>query len=184
MRIDSHAHGQVANLKSAKKYISDCRKAGIDRIVLIRWPGPEGGLFEAVRKLGDFVIPVAFIDMNRTGCDEIRRLFDRGAKGIKFIRPASDYGDERYYPLYETVKERDGVAVFHTGYLLHTPDYNPRHITSMDQMRAAHVDRILRFVPHLKVLMAHFGNPYWDECWKIIQEHPTVFADLSGGTAI
>ena len=184
MRIDSHAHGNVANLKSPSKFISACERAGIGGIVLIRWAGPEGGLFEAARKLGSFVIPVAFVDMDRAGSDDVHRLFDQGAKGIKFIRPNRSYSDDRYYHLYQAVKERDGVAVFHTGYLMHTPDYDPRHRTSMDQMRAGHLDRVLRWIPHLKVLMAHFGNPYWDECRTVMRNHPTVYADLSGGTAI
>jgi predicted TIM-barrel fold metal-dependent hydrolase len=33
------------------------------------------------------------------------------------------------------------------------------------------------------MLMAHFGNPWWDEAWKIAWAHPNIYADLSGGTA-
>jgi len=109
---------------------------------------------------------------------------DRGAEGIKFFLPKHAYGDERYFPLYEAIKERDGVAVFHTGYVMHDADYSPRYQVKLDDMRAGHIDTIERYVPHLKVLMGHFGNPYWEECWKIMWAHPTVYADLSGGTAI
>jgi hypothetical protein len=38
--------------------------------------------------------------------------------------------------------------------------------------------------PTLKILMAHFGNPWWEEAWKITFSNPNVYADLSGGTAI
>ena len=192
MRIDSHthAHGNPAEVKDPRAYRTLCEKGGIDGIVLIGYPG-EGNneaindaIFAAVKAMGDFVIPVPVVNMDQGGPDQVHRLFDRGAKGIKFIRPDHPYRDQRYYPLYEAVKAHGGVAVFHTGYLMHTPDYDARFRAGMDDMRAAHIDTILRWVPHLKVLMSHFGNPYWDECWKVMISHPTVFADFSGGTAI
>jgi predicted TIM-barrel fold metal-dependent hydrolase len=182
LRVDSHVHGNAARLNDPKQYVKNCFEIGVERVVLIS--RPEDGLFETAQKMGDFVIPVAWVDMDRIGCDGVHRLLDRGARGIKFIAPRHSYRDERYYPLYETVKERDSVAVFHTGYLMHDPEYSARWRTGMEDMRAAHIDTILRWVPHLKVLMAHFGNPYWEECWKVIGSHPTVYADLSGGTAI
>jgi len=183
MRIDSHAHGAaVRNLKeSPADYIARCKRDGIDGLVLIAQP--EEAL-DAAKTMGSFVIPVPIIEMDRTGSDEIHRLFDRGAKGIKFFLPKHPYGDERYYHLYEAIKERDGVAVFHTGYVMHDADYSPRFQVKLDDMRTVHIDTIERWVPHLKVLMGHFGNPYWEECWKIMWAHPTVYADLSGGTAL
>jgi predicted TIM-barrel fold metal-dependent hydrolase len=182
MRIDSHAHGSAVRLTvSPKAYIKRCQKEGIDGVVLIAEPEP---LLATKKKMGKFVIPVALIEMDKTGVGEVQRLFDRGARGIKFIRPQHPYGDERYYPLYEAVKERDGVAVFHTGYLMHDPDYSPKWRVKLDDMRTWHIDTIERNVPHLRVLMSHFGNPHWEECWKMMWSHPTVYADLSGGTAI
>ncbi|MBM4050643.1 MAG: hypothetical protein FJ279_36565, partial [Planctomycetes bacterium] len=182
MRIDSHAHGSAARLaESPKRYVARCRKEGMDGIVLIAEPETA---FASKRKMGRFVIPVPIIEMDSAGPDEVHRLFDRGARGIKFIRPHHPYGDERYYPLYEAIKQRDGVAVFHTGYLMHDRDYSPKWRVKLDDMRTWHIDTIERHVPHLRVLMSHFGNPLWEECWKIMWAHPTVYADLSGGTAI
>ena len=43
---------------------------------------------------------------------------------------------------------------------------------------------VARRFPDLKILMAHFSNPWWEEAWKISWSHPNVYADLSGGTAI
>jgi predicted TIM-barrel fold metal-dependent hydrolase len=182
MRIDSHAHGAATRLAgSPKQYIATCRKQGIDGVVLIMAPDE---VFASHRKMGSFVIPVPIIEMDRTGVGEIHRLFDQGARGIKFFIPQHSYADERYYPLYEAIKERDGVAVFHTGYLMHDADYSPKYRVKLDDMRTCHMDTIERYVPHLRILMAHFGNPLWDECWKVMWAHPTVYADLSGGTAI
>lgn len=182
MRIDSHGHGVAAALRQDPgKYVKRLHARGIDATVLIESPDT---VFASAEKMGSFVIPVPVIDMATDGPDEVRRHFDRGARGIKFIRPRHPLGDERYYPLYEAVKERDGVAVFHTGYLMHDADYSPLWQVKLDDMRCSHIDTIERWVPHLRVLMSHFGNPYWDECWKVMWAHPTVYADLSGGTAI
>ncbi|MCA1809801.1 MAG: amidohydrolase family protein [Lentisphaerae bacterium] len=189
MRIDAHTHDWLCHqdIKDTGKYIADCARAGIDGIVLIATPRGRGfseNCFEVAERFGDFVIPVLQAPMETAGPDDIHRMFDRGALGIKFISPAHPYSDERYLPLYQAVKEREGVAVFHTGYLLHTPDYDPIYASGMDNMRPAHIDAILRRVPHLKVMMAHFGSPFWDETWTVIRNHPTVYSDFSGGTAI
>jgi predicted TIM-barrel fold metal-dependent hydrolase len=182
MRIDSHAHGIAASLQeNPADYLARLQAQGVEAAVLIEYPET---VFESVKKMGSFVIPVPIIDMNNDGPDEVHRLFDRGARGIKFFLPRHPLGDERYFPLYQAVKEREGVAVFHTGYIMHDEDYSPRYQVKLDDLRCSHIDTIERWVPHLRVLMSHFGNPYWDECWKVMWAHPTVYADLSGGTAI
>jgi predicted TIM-barrel fold metal-dependent hydrolase len=30
--------------------------------------------------------------------------------------------------------------------------------------------------------MSHFGNPWWEEAWKMISSHKNIYADFSGGT--
>ncbi len=80
------------------------------------------------------------------------------------------------------------LAVFHTGYiadplftqgrLLGREDY-----VDITHMRPAAVDRVARAFPDLKILMAHFGNPWWEEAWKVMASHAHVYADFSGGTA-
>ncbi|MHC4873541.1 MAG: amidohydrolase family protein [Planctomycetota bacterium] len=189
MRIDAHTHDWLCHkdIKDTGKYIEDCKKAGIDGIVLIETPTGKGiseNDLEVAERFGDFVIPVLRVDMEKDSAEDIHRFFDKGAAGIKFISPQYPYSDERYLPFYRAIKERDGVAVFHTGYLMHTPDYDPTYQSGMANMNPEHIDSILRRVPHLKVLASHFGSPYWDECFTVISRHPTVYTDFSGGLAI
>lgn len=188
MRIDAHTHDWLCHedIADPNAYIEKCAKNGVDRIVLIATPAGRGisiDNFDVVERFGDFVIPVLRVDADNEGPDQVHRCFDRGAAGVKFISPALPYSHEKYHLFYQAIKERDGVAVFHTGYLLHKPDYDPMYRGCMDHMRPDHIDAIQRWVPHLKVLMSHFGSPYWDECATIISRHPTVYADLSGGLA-
>jgi len=187
MRIDSHAHGWG---QLPDHYIIECRKRGIDKIVLIE---QEEHLFEMYEKCPDFIIPVAWVDIDTITPDEISRLLERGAKGIKFIGPMHSYGADIYFPLYERVCQHGVPAVFHTGYLMvglfekggrFYGEYGEkRSLIDITDMRPAAIDRIVRGFPELKILMAHFGNPWWEETWKMISTHQNVYADFSGGTA-
>ena len=180
MRVDSHAHGNVSDLKiSPEEYMDQCRERGVEKIVLI---SQLENVLEAKKRCGDFVIPVGVIKMDRAGADEVASYIEKGCKGIKMIRPKASYSDERYYHIYETINQLDAVAVFHMGYLLRSPE--PDYVTDINHMCPAHLDTIVRRFPKLKVLMAHFGNPWWEEAWKVAWANPNIYADLSGGTAI
>ena len=179
MRIDCHTHGDPGRVQDPQAYVGACRELGIEAIVLIE---PLERCLQAVERFGDFIIPVAWIDMDAAGVGEIEGCIEAGCRGIKFIRPAAPYGDERYWPLYGRLEELGAVAVYHTGYLgMHGREERPVQI---EHMRAAQIDVIARRFPDLKILMAHFSNPWWEEAWKISWSHPNVYADLSGGTAI
>ena len=179
LRIDGHVHGAPRRFRgSPAAYVKKIRKAGIHAVVLI-----EGGetVLAARRRFGDFVIPVARVPMDRSGPGDVERLLDAGCPGIKFIRPLHPYSDERYWPLYEVLEKRRAVAVFHTGYLgFGRREERP---INMQHMRAAEIDTLTRHFSDLKVVMAHFSNPWWEEAWKITWTRKNVYADLSGGTA-
>lgn len=190
MRIDAHVDGDFGRLAgSADEYVRQCRERGIERVVLLDFPEKTRVAHEA---LPGFVVPVPYLDMDVATVHDIHACFDWGARGIKFYLPQFSYGDTRYDPLYRAIAERGGVAVFHTGYImtsfspevyLHLSAENPRPV-DITLMRPAAVDSLARRHPTLKILMAHFGNPWWEEAWKITFSNRNVYADLSGGTAI
>jgi len=136
----------------------------------------------------DFVVPVPMVDPDDLTPEDADRLLSRGAAGLKFIAPMHSYGDNRYFRLYEVLRDRRALAVFHTGYLadaLFCPGsaLGRRDYVDITHMRPAAVDRVARAFPDLRILMAHFGNPWWEEAWKMISSHRNVYADFSGGTA-
>jgi predicted TIM-barrel fold metal-dependent hydrolase len=180
MYIDCHVHGNPNDVKcSPEDYVESCREKGIEAIVLIE---SMNRCLEAVSKFDDFIIPVARVNMDSAGAKEIEDCIEAGCKGIKFIRPSVPYGDERYWPMYERIEELDAVAVFHTGYLgFHERESRP---VWMEHMRASQVEVVARRFPELKILMAHFSNPWWEEAWKVSWTRKNIYADLSGGTAI
>jgi predicted TIM-barrel fold metal-dependent hydrolase len=184
MYIDCHTHGDPAATRDPQAYVAACRERGIEAIVLIE---PLDRCLRAVERYGDFVIPVALVDMDAADgpgahTRAVDRCLDAGCAGIKFIRPGAPYGDERYWPLYARIEERGAAAVFHTGYLIARG--REQRPVQIEHMRAVQIDVIARRFPDLKILMAHFSNPWWEEAWKISWSHPNVYADLSGGTAI
>lgn len=189
MRIDSHAHGAWGwkpAPASLPEYVAECRRRGIEKIVLIQ---AEKELFDAFDRCPDFIIPVAQVNIDAVAPDEISRLVERGALGIKFIGPMHSYGDDRYFPLYERINRLGATVVFHTGYLMvglfdgACRFGRKESLIDITHMRPASIDRVVRGFPDLKILMAHFGNPWWEETWKMISTHRNVYADLSGGTA-
>jgi len=161
------------------EYVARCRRLGIERIGLIE---EAEEVFAAQKAMPDFVIPIVRVDIDAVSAGEIRSHLDAGAVGIKFIDPRFAYGDTRYDPLYAAISERGKAAVFHTGYLgrMFAAASRPTNITFM---RPAEVDCLSRRHPDLKIIMAHYGNPWWEEAWKIAWSTPNVYADLSGGTA-
>jgi len=203
MRIDAHVHimhadhdkngklipplklGWVKGKETPQQYIETSRKKGVDRIVVL---DPPEVVFAGMKVFGDYIIPCPQVDMDKAKPKEIRDLFHRGARGIKFICPMHPYGDNRYFPLYKAILECNGLAVFHTGYLgdgLHRPGgvLGRKDYVDITDMSPARLDRIARAFPDLKILMSHFGNPWWEEAWKIMASHKNIYADMSGGTA-
>ena len=180
MRIDCHVHGDPQSTKGdPEAYVESCRRRGIDAVVLIE---PLQTCLDAVKKFGDFVVPVAIIDTEKATPKDVESIIDAGCKGIKFIGPAHPYGEACYWPLYEKIQELGAVAVFHTGYLgSEKPENRP---VWMEHMRAAQIDVVARRFTDMNILMSHFSNPWWEEAWKVSWSRKNVYADLSGGTAI
>lgn len=180
VRIDAHVHGDPDKLMDEPgDYVEACRQRGIEAVVHI---ARLERCLRARQRFGDFVIPVALIRMDEDGVSDIARCVAEGCRAIKFIRPDAPYADQRYWPLYAKLEELGVAAIFHTGYLgFRQREERPSH---MEYMRAAQVDVIARRFPELKILMAHFSNPWWEEAWKVAWSNRNVYADLSGGTAL
>ena len=202
MRIDAHSHGMHAELKDGKRvpplmspwketevtpeeHVRRHNALGIEKVLLL---DPPEITFELKRVFGDFVMPCPQVEMDKSSPEEIAAILARGACGIKFIAPMHPYGDDRYLPLYEVIRDCHALAVFHTGYLSHH-FFDPGGVLprpnwiNISDMRPAELDRINRAFPDLKILMAHFGNPWWEEAWTMLKSNNNIYADLSGGTA-
>jgi len=204
MFIDAHTHGMHAERDaqgrlrpplvtcwrseygSPQELVRQHNERGLEKVVVL---DPAEVAFELKDMFGDFVVPAPMVNMERTTAEDIDRLLSRGAPAIKFIAPMHSYGDNRYFPLYEVIRDRRALAIFHTGYLsggLHEPGgvlSTDDHV-DITHMRPAALDRIARAFGDLKILMAHFGNPWWEEAWTVLKSNRNIYAELSGGTAM
>ncbi len=205
MRIDTHSHGMHAEkdpitgrrkppVMSAwrntemtpAEHVRQYREHGIEKVVLL---DPPEVTFELKEVFGDFVAHCPQVVMDESSPEEITSIIERGASGIKFIASLQPYGSDCYLPLYQAVRDCGGLAVFHTGYLLH--DYfdpggflaRPNWINIL-HMRPAELDRINRAFPDLRILMSHFGNPWWDEAFCMMRQNKNIYADFSGGSCM
>lgn len=203
MRIDAHAHGLHAELNENNKrvppvmsswrntditpaeHIKQHNERGIEKVLLL---DPPEIVFELKQTFGDFVLPCPQVKIDESSPEEVASILERGACGIKFIAPMRPYGDDSYLPIYEVIRDCGGLAVFHTGFLVHEC-FDPGGILprpswiNMNYMRPSEMDRINRAFPDLKILIAHFGNPWWEEAWSMIKSCKSIYADMSGGTA-
>lgn len=189
LQIAWHAKGLVPNEGykeiTPEDYIEISKKEyGVEKVVLL---DPPDLTFKLKEIFKDYVIAVPMVDIDSVTPDEINALFKRGAVGIKFIVPSKSYGDDSYFPLYAAIAANHGLAVFHTGFVLvgrfEPLGWDPRKtIVNITDMRPAALDRIARAFPDLKMLMAHFGNPWWDEALNMCASHKNIYADFSGGT--
>ena len=205
MRVDAHAHGMHAERDpvtgkrvppvvpawtekdgAPDAHIRRHQELGVDHVLLL---DPPEVTFPLKEIFGEFVSHCPQVRMHESSREEILSLMERGASGIKFIGPLRPYGDEAYFPLYQAVRDCGGLAVFHTGYQ-NRNSYDPGGFLArpaymrITDTRPAELDRISRAFPDLKMLMAHMGNPWWEEAFCVLSQAPNIHADFSGGSAV
>lgn len=131
----------------------------------------------AVGTYPDKFLGFAYVDPRRPDC--VERLHhahqDLGLEGVKFgpIYNRVSLDDPRLTPVYEYLLANDLPLTLHMGvtYIQHCP---------IDLGRPIHVDELALRYPDLKIIMAHMGHPWYDECIVTIRKQPNVYAEVSG----
>jgi predicted TIM-barrel fold metal-dependent hydrolase len=185
MYIDNHVHCEPDEFIGDPKAFADgCRQRGVEHMLVVE---PLASCRKVVKMFGDFMLPIAVIRMDSAGPRDIAECIDAGCLGIKFIASKHPYADERYWPLYAKLAELKKPAVFHTGYLAPLFEWSgesPEHPVWTEHMRPMQVEVVARRFPELQIVMAHYGNPWFEEGWKVSWSKKNVYGDLCGGTAI
>lgn len=131
-----------------------------------------------VRKHPDKLIGFAGIDPTAgdEALDDVRGAHDRlGLKGITISPAAQDFHptDSRAMRIFaEAARLRMPV-------LVHPGSYFSTH-SKFEYARPLLLDEVAREFPSLKMIVAHFGYPWIDECIVLIGKHPNVYASVSG----
>lgn len=139
---------------------------------------PNDYVAELARQYPDKLIPIAGIDPIRGISDAVNEL-DRcvkqlGMKGLKLYPTYNhfDPGDPLIYPLYEKAIDLDIPIHFHMGW---TPSVNAPMKYQMPYL----LDVVGIRYRELKVIVAHLGWPWWEECVCLLAKHQNFCADLA-----
>lgn len=139
---------------------------------------PNEFVAEYVRSQGDRLLGFAGIDPSEPveALDELQRSCGQlGLKGVTVAPAAQDFhpsstGAMRVF----AEASRLGVPVlFHMGAYLAAQ-------TKLEYGRPVLLDEVARELPDLKMIIAHMGYPWVEECVALLGKQPNAYADISG----
>ena len=178
--IDFHQHAPPAG--ELDKRVEACARAHIEKAVLLglpssRVPGDNEAVLAASRSCPELFVPFYGVEFDRATPDDITRCRDQGFAGLKFIAPGKPYNDKDYFPLYQRAAELRLPAVFHLGIVANVKEWRD---CDSNLMRPIQLDHIARCFPELRLIGAHFGNPWCEEAAMACRWNPNLYFDLSG----
>jgi hypothetical protein len=135
------------------------------------------------RYVADFVVRAPEKLVGFASCDptqpgsmnELRRAVeDLGLRGLKMgpTYAGFDPRDDCCRPACEYCQAKGIPIVFHTGT---TFNRNAPLAVSRPWL----YDEVALRHPELRMVLAHLGHPFYDECLSVIRKHPHVYADIS-----
>lgn len=130
----------------------------------------------AVAKYSDKLIGFAYMDPRRP--DYIERLQyaveTLGLVGVKYgpIYNGVHLHDRRMDPVYEYCQRNDIPLTMHMGttYTQHSP---------IDLGRPIHADDVAERYPDLKMILAHMGHPWYEDCIAVVRKRPNVYCEVA-----
>lgn len=180
--IDMHQH--IGGENTADALAATYKGLGVVKALLAglppsREPGNNEAVLEAWRKYPDLFMPYIGFEMDGMGLHDLDDAKEAGFVGVKFIAPKKPYNDDAYFPVYGRAAALGMPVLFHLGIVA---NYGRWSDCDSGLMRPIHLDHIARTHPTLRILGAHFGNPWCDEAAMACRWNPNLFFDLSGST--
>ncbi len=137
---------------------------------------PDEYVADFVRKAPEILIGFAGCDPTQPNClEELHYAIETlGLKGVKMgpIYAGIDPRDSRCEMVYSYCQERGLPILFHVG-----TTFN--HKAPLAYSRPWLWDEIAIKFPDLRMVLAHLGHPFCEECLVVIRKHPHLYADLS-----
>jgi len=138
---------------------------------------PNSVVAACVREHPDKLIGFAGIDpVNvREAVGEMQRARDQlGLKGLTVSPAAQDFhpADSRAMQVFAEAARLKMPVLVQQG-------VNVAMAAKMEFARPYMLDEVAREYPTLKIIIAHLGYPWVDECVVMLGKHPNVFADIS-----
>ena len=143
-------------------------------------PLPNERIVELCRRSGGLLSPVVTVEPTKKEVSEAVKLaakYNEVVKGFKvrlgYVRASAD--DPVFGDLYDYAEAAGLPVLFHTG---DTASSNGDLLLS----HPLRLDGLANRREGLKMVICHFGNPWFEDAAELIYKHPNVYADISGLT--
>ena len=176
----------AGNLPTMDDTISDMDAAGVSTSVVVavdaevQWGYRVSNelVAEAVRKSPDRLIGFASVDPNKgeAAPRELRRaVLEDDMRGLKLVPHLCEIqvNEPVMYPLYEEAQDLGIPVLFHMGTQFHAG-------TKLKFCRPIDVDEVAVDFPRLKLIIAHFGWPWYEETLAVVHRNANVYFNIAG----
>jgi predicted TIM-barrel fold metal-dependent hydrolase len=130
----------------------------------------------AVAKHPGKFVGFACLDPRMPNCMDllVHAIEDLKLKGVKFgpIYNGVSLNDPRMEPIYRYLVRHDIPLTMHMG-----TTFAANSVAEYG--RAIYVDDVARRHPDLKMVMAHMGHPWYEECIIVARKQPNVYCEVS-----
>jgi len=189
MIIDSHTHNYTEGDKTftAKDLLVSMDEAGIDYSMLIADSIVGGTVTDQVIKICEEnprLKAIGNVEYKTIDDNQIQKLVEYLKEGkihgVKLYPGYEDFYplDEKLFSLYEQCQKMGKPIIFHTGIL------QPGLQGLLRQVHPLNIDDVATKFPELKIVMAHFGNPWIVDATVVVEKNKNVYVDLSGYFAV
>lgn len=125
--------------------------------------------------------PVASIDIGKNIAAQLEICAKLFAKkeiyGIK-LYPGYQYfypADDKFFSIARLCQEYGKPLIFHSGDV-----YDPENGALLKYSHPLHIDELAVKNPECKIIISHFGFPYFLEAANVVSKNKNVFTDISG----
>lgn len=156
----------------------------VDRVILfsprygdsVGVQGDDRVTAEAMQRYPKKFIGFAYVDPRESDC--LKRLRhsveELGLVGVKYgpIYNGVPLSDPRMDPIYQYCQKNDLPLTLHMGttFARNAP---------VDLGRAIHVEPVAMRFPELRIILAHMGHPWYEDCIAVVRKQPNIFCEVS-----
>jgi predicted TIM-barrel fold metal-dependent hydrolase len=169
---------------SLEQTITDMDAAGVDKSVIVAVDAkpymhiPNHLIYDATQRFPDRFIGFASVDPREGKAAEsqlVEAAEKMNMKGLKLIPHLLQMypNDRRFYALYEIAQEKGLPVLFHSGTAFH------KHI-KIKYSHPIYLDDVACDFPFLKIIIAHFGFPWYPESLALVHRHDFVYFNIAG----
>lgn len=157
--------------------------APFDRVAVFGLKARRTGYWVPDEYTADFVAQAPQKLVGFASCDPTQPGYMRelghaieglGLRGLKMgpVYAGFDPRDQRCKPVYEYCQAKGIPILFHSGTTFNRD-------APIGFSRPWLFDEVAIQYPELRIVLAHLGHPFYDECLAVIRKHPHVYADIA-----